>query len=502
MNRPKHFYAFATVLIMALFGLYACKSDSSSTKDASVFSLPDFKTTTHIQPSSKQQVGSLQDLNHALENIAKQTNPTVVTIKIKQTVKVHNQPFNNPFFRFFGNPNQNPNGGEELRRGLGSGVIVSKDGYILTNNHVVQNADHITVTLSNNKNYTGKVVGTDPLTDLAVVKIDDHNLPAIKMGSSDSLKVGALVMAIGSPEKLSHTVTLGIVSAKHRHIRLIKSHGQYGYENYIQTDAAINPGNSGGALVNMDGELVGINAAIYSKTGMNGGIGFAVPVDLAKEIMKQIIKTGKATHARIGILGKDITSALAQSFGLKNNKGIIVEDVQNNSPAEHAGLKQGDILKTMDGQPIKSYDDFRFKIANSKPGNKITLGIIRNGKRKKVHLTLGKLQLKSNQSSQNNQNVQERLNFQVQELSGRIRQQLNIKSGVQGVIVTDVKRGSKAMQNGLRKGDVITHVNKQKIKDMDDFKKAINKLNNKKHPNILLQVVNPQGMNQYIAFTL
>jgi serine protease Do len=206
-------------------------------------------------------------------------------------------------------------------------------------------------------------------------------------------------MAIGSPEALSHTVTLGIVSAKHRHIHLIHKGKTPGYENYIQTDAAINPGNSGGAMVDMDGELVGINAAIYSSSGMNGGIGFAVPINIARGVMKQIIKTGKATHAQLGIYGNDINPAMAKSFGLKNNQGIIIEDVENNTPAAKAGLQQGDVLKTMDGKSIQSYDDFRTKIATSKPGQKITLGIVRNGKKKKVHVTLGKIQLKSNQTS-------------------------------------------------------------------------------------------------------
>jgi serine protease Do len=501
MKPIKSFHSLLAVLIIATFGIYACSSNDA--KEAPANSLPDFSATTHITPANKEPVGTLKDLNDALVNIAKQVNPTVVTIHIKETVKVHNQPFNNPFFHFFGNPfQQGPQNRERTERALGSGVIVSKDGYILTNDHVIKNADHIRVTLGNNKDYSAKVIGADPTTDIAVIKIDAHNLPTIKMGSSDSLKVGALVMAIGSPERLSHTVTLGIVSAKHRHIGLIE-HGK-GYENYIQTDAAINPGNSGGAMVNMDGELVGINAAIYSRTGMNGGIGFAVPIDLARRVMKSLIKYGKVTHAELGIYGDNINQAMAKSFGLKNNQGIIVSDVESGTPAEKAGLKQGDVIKMINGQPIKSYDDFRTKIATSKPGSKITLGIIRNGKHKKIQVTLGKIQQNSNQSSQNNnQSVQERLNFQVQKLTGNIRQQLNIKSGIQGVIVSDVQRGSKAFRNGLRRGDVITHINKQPIKDMSDYNKAINKLNNEKHPNILLQIYNPQqDVNQYIAFTL
>ncbi len=502
MKPVKSIHSLLAVLIIAVFGVYACKSNDA--KEAPAHSLPDFTPTTHIKSASKKPASSLQDLNDALENIAKQVNPTVVTIHIKETVKVPNQQFNNPFFHFFGNPfqGQNPQNRKETRRALGSGVIVSSDGYILTNDHVVKNANHIRVTLGNNKDYSAKVVGADPTTDIAVVKIDDHNLPTIKMGNSDSLKVGALVMAIGSPEALAHTVTLGIVSAKHRHINLIE-HGK-GYENYIQTDAAINPGNSGGALVNMNGELVGINAAIYSRTGMNGGIGFAVPINLARRVMKSLIKYGKVTHAELGIYGSDINQAMAKSFGLKNNQGIIVGDVENNTPADSAGLKQGDVIKTINGKKIKNYDDFRTEIATSKPGSKITLGIIRNGKHKKIQVTLGKIQGQSNQTSGNNsQSMQERLGFQVHQLNDRIRQGLDLKNSQQGVIVTAVQRGSKAQRNGLVKGDIITHVNKQKIKGISDFNHAINKMKNEKHPNILLQVYNPQHkVNQYIAYTL
>ncbi len=499
MKHLRSFYTLLALLIIVSVGISACSSNDA--KEASMFSLPDFSSTNNIKPANQKPVSSLQDLNDALVNIAKKTNPAVVTIHIKEKVKVQRP--QNPFGFFFGNPSQNGPPHTEQRRGLGSGVIVSKDGYILTNNHVVHNADHIRVTLNNNKDYVGKVVGTDPLTDLAVVKIDADDLPTIKMGYSDSLKVGSLVMAIGSPETLSHTVTFGIVSAKHRHINIIHEGKEPGFENYIQTDAAINPGNSGGALIDMNGELIGINAAIYSKTGMNGGIGFAVPIDLARRVMKQIIKNGKVVHARIGIQGKDVTSALAKGMNLKNSKGILINDVVNNSPASRAGLKQGDVIKTYNGKPVKKYLDFRTEIATSKPGEKVTLGIVRNGKKKKIHVTLGKLNLKSGKSSNNSQQgVRERLGFKVQKLTDRIRQALNIKNSQQGVVVTSVKQGSKASRNGLVKGDVITHVNKKKIKNMDNFNKAINQLRSKKHPVILLQAIDRNGQNQYIAYSL
>jgi serine protease Do len=505
MKRHTSLYALIVILIIVGIGIYAFKANTGGikTKDASI--LPNFHSTTHIKSAKDTPVSTLADLNKALENIAKQVNPTVVTINVTETVHLKRQQNPFSFFGFFNSPFQNQAPLVEHRRALGSGVIVSKDGYILTNNHVIANAHkHIRVTLNNHKVYKAKVVGADPYTDIAVIKIDAHNLPAINMGNSDSLKVGSLVMAIGSPESLSHTVTFGIVSAKHRHIHLLHVGKYSGFGNYIQTDAAINPGNSGGAMVNMSGELVGINAAIYSKSGMNGGIGFAVPINLARRMMKQIIKTGKVVHAELGIQGGNINSAMAQSFGLKNMQGIIINSVQDNSPASRAGLKKGDVIKTVNGKPVGQYLTFRTDIATSKPGRKLTLGIIRNGKHKTVHVKLGKLQVQSSQSSQNSssKNIRNELGFQVQKLTANIKRQLNLKSSQKGVIVNSVKRFSSAWRNGLVKGDVITHINKQKIENMDDFNKEINKLGKQNNPNILLQVINRQGMNQYIAFTL
>lgn len=502
MKRLKSIYSLAALLIVVTFGMYACSSNQA--KEASIFSIPNFSSSTNIKPAKKKPVSTLQDLNDALVDIAKQVNPTVVAITTKEKVKIHRAPNPFGFFNFFGRPSQRQSQPEtRLRQGLGSGVIVSPDGYILTNNHVISGADHITVKLGNNKTYVGDVVGADPLTDLAVVKIDAHNLPTIELGNSDSLKVGSLVMAIGNPENLYHTVTFGIVSAKHRHIGLLHSHNILGFANYIQTDAAINPGNSGGAMVNMSGQLVGINAAIFSKNGTNSGIGFAVPINLAKRIMKQIIKNGKVVHAQLGIAGSNINEAMAKSFGLKNNIGIIINHVVNDTPADHAGLQKGDIIKTVNGEPIESYKTFRTKIATSQPGRKITLGIIRDGNHKNIQVTLGKLDLKSEKSSPNsNQDIRDQLGFEVTKLTGRVRQQLDLSSSQQGVVVTDVSRGSKALRNGLRKGDVITHINREKIEGMSDFNDAIDALQGKGHPTVLLQVINRNGYNQYIAFTL
>lgn len=494
MKRFKSFYLLIASIAVLLIGFYSIDVDS---KEAGMASLPEF-ATTDVKPSDNQPVNTLKDLNDAFVNIAEEATPTVVTIRVTQTVEVPS----NPLSRLFGDRRGDTQ--ERQMRGLGSGVIVSSDGYILTNNHVVENADQLEVGLSTGEQFDGEVIGTDPRTDIAVVKIDGDNLPALEIGDSDQLRVGELVLAIGSPlqEDLAHSVSMGIVSAKGRAIGIIDQGA--GYENFIQTDAAINPGNSGGAMVNMDGQLVGINTAIASRSGGNDGIGFAVPSNLAKSVMESLIQTGKVSRAYLGIYGTDIDRTMARGLGLKEAQGIVVGSVQPETPAAEAGLREGDVIKTLNGEPIETYTKFRTKIATSKPGTEISLGIIRNNQSQTLDVTLGELpddQVASSQRPQRDQDLEEQLGFSAQNLTPDLAERLDLQPGQDGIVVTGISRGSNAYQKGLREGDVITSVSKNPIKNVSDFNEELNKILESDDNVVLLKIIRG-GVNQYIAFEL
>ena len=496
MKRVNSIHALLAALVVLLAGFYTIDINSSNNK-ASVASLPEFTSTTDIEPAEKKPIQTLQDINDAIVNVADETKQTVVTIRVTQTVEM--QP--SPFSRFFGNPRETPR--EFQQRGLGSGVIVSSDGYILTNNHVVQDADEIVVTLLGGREYTGKVVGTDPQTDVAVVKIDAEGLPAIELGNSDNVRVGELVLAIGSPlgENLAHSVSMGIVSAKERSIDILSDVG--GYENFIQTDAAINPGNSGGALVNMDGELIGINSAIASRSGGNDGIGFAVPSNLAQSIMNSLIENGKVVRGYLGIgFGGEVDRTMARALGLEEAQGVIVGSVEEGGPADEAGLREGDVIQTLNGKPIENWTLFRTAIATSAPGTEVTLGINRDGEMRKVTVELGELSNEQTASAQSSdRNLEETLGFRINNLTNDIAQQLGLEPGQKGVVVTAISQGSNAYQQGLRQYDVITSVNREQVSSVSDFSEAISEAADGEDSVVLLQVIR-QGINQYIAFEL
>lgn len=492
MKRSRNFiYTAVIALVIVLAGMYALDSNSQK---ASVFSVPDFRGTTDVPASDDQPVGTLKQFNDAIVEIADQTTPTVVTIRVTQTVEAPQ----NPFSRFFGNPQPQ----QRQRSGLGSGVIVSSDGYILTNNHVVENANEIMVDLSNGETYEGEIIGRDPQTDIAVVKIDANDLQSIEIGNSDQVRVGEMVLAIGSPlgDHLAHSVSMGIISAKERAIGIIEQGA--GYESFLQTDAAINPGNSGGALVNMDGELVGINSAIASRSGGSDGIGFAVPSNLARNIMESLIQDGKVVRAYLGILGGDIDRTLARGLGLDSNQGVIINNVEPDTPAEEAGLREGDVIRTLNGKAIQSYANFRTTIATSNPGDEVTLGILRDGNAMDVEVELGELDREVMASNQaNDEDMEKSLGFRVDELTPDIARQLDLRPGQRGVVVTDVSQGSNAFRQGLRRGMVITRVNKEPVEDVSDFSEQIRDAAEQDNAVVLLQVL-IQGRNQYIAFEL
>lgn len=408
--------------------------------------------------------------------ILKPALPAVVSITSSRMVKVPQMPFfNDPFFQqFFGG--QFPHGSQQQREmGLGSGVIVSPDGYILTNNHVVDKGTDIKVILADKRQFPGKVIGTDPKTDLAVVKIAANGLPTISLGDSSKLEVGDYAFAIGNPFGVGETATMGIISATGRNGLDIED-----YEDFIQTDAAINPGNSGGALLNARGELIGINTAILTGGGGgNQGIGFAIPINMAKYVMDQILKHGKVIRGYIGIGIQEVTPGLAQAFKVPAEKGALIGDVEPNSPAAKAGLQRGDVITELNGEPITGANDLRLKVATLAPGTTVRLKVLRNGEPRDVSVTLGQApgQSAGNASGASAQSSPMR-GVQVDELTPDVRQQLGLKSDVKGVVVTDVPGDSPAADAGLKRGDVIEQVNREPVNSVADYQRLIGQAGN------------------------
>jgi serine protease Do len=436
-------------------------------------------------------------------NVSKNVTPAVVTITSSRMVKqpaMNQELFNDPRFRRFfeqqGGNFQQPQ--EQKQQGLGSGVIINKDGTILTNNHVVEGADDISITLQDKRKFKAKVIGTDPKTDLAVIKIEKgQNLPVAKLGDSNKLAVGEWVLAIGNPLGLSSTVTSGIISAKGRdHV------GIADFEDFIQTDAAINPGNSGGALVNLQGEVIGINTAIASKTGGYMGIGFAIPSSMAQKIMDQLISKGKVTRGFLGIQIQDISGPLAKSLNLKDDaKGIIVGRIEPGSPADKAGLKIYDVITGLNNQVVEDVTTFRNSIASQEPGKSVNLELLRDGRKINVSVNLAELDKKvaARAEETSKTDYSDKLGFQVEPLTSDIVDQLNLKSNVSGVIVSGVKNNSSASEAGLERGDIIQEANRYKIADKDDLTRSTASL--KPGDSVLLKVLRGDS-SMLLAFTL
>lgn len=396
--------------------------------------------------------------------------PAVVSITSSRLVKVPQSPFfNDPFFQqFFGG--QMPHAPEEQREhGLGSGVIISPDGYILTNNHVIEKSTDIKVTLPDKRQFPGKVVGADPQTDIAVVKIGATGLPTIPLGDSTKLQVGDYAFAIGNPFGVGETATMGIISATGRNGLSIED-----YEDFIQTDAAINPGNSGGALLNAFGELIGINTAILSGGGGNQGIGFAIPINMAKYVMDQILKHGKVVRGYIGVSIQDVTPELARAFHVTAEKGALVSGVESNGPGAKAGLQRGDVITEINGQPVEGANDLRLKVGTMAPGTTVNLKVDRNGQTHDFSFALG--EAPTGKTAAKNEGTPENSpmrGVQVDELTNDIRQQLGLKPNVKGVVVTNVSDDSPAADAGLQRGDVIEQVNRQPVNSVSDYQHLV-----------------------------
>ena len=444
---------------------------------------------------SRDALDILSKANKAAAEIVAAVTPSVVNISSVKTVKVFDGPglfSQDPFFRrFFGDEFrkfERPR--EHKRSGLGSGVIVARNGYILTNNHVIRGADDITVTLSDKREFKGKVIGTDQKTDLAVIKIDADNLPVIRLGDSDKLKPGETVLAIGNPFGLSQTVTMGIVSAVGR-----ANVGIADYEDFIQTDAAINPGNSGGALVNVRGELVGINTAIFSTSGGYQGIGFAIPSKMAKAVLESLIAKGKVVRGWMGVSIQPLTGELIKQFNLSDEAGVLVGDVVEDSPAEKAGIQRGDVIISFSGSEVKDVRQLRNMVAESVPGREAAVKFIRDGKVKTVGVKIAELPAEIYAQSRDFDN--QFRGVSVQGLTPQIRDSLNVPKRLDGVVVSNVDENSPAA-GILQKNDIVTEINRKQIRSMKDYEEAVSGV----HPdeNILLLVFR-KGSTLYLTLS-
>ncbi len=435
-----------------------------------------------------------RELSNAFTSVAKEAMPAVVSIKVEKSVEVAGGPFglNDPFGlfnddllrKFFGDrmapPPQRPRKYQE--QGQGSGFIISKDGYILTNNHVVGDVDKITVELQDGRKFeNAKLIGTDPGSEVALIKIDGDNFPILPMGDSDKIEIGDWVVAIGNPFGLSETVTVGVISAVGRSNVHIAA-----YEDFIQTDAAINPGNSGGPLIDLDGRVIGINTAIFSQSGGYMGIGFAIPINMAKTIESQLKAHGKVTRGYLGLLAQDVTADMANLLGLKSSEGVVVSSIEKGSPADKAGLVTGDVLMEMDGKKIESYDALRNQVAMLNPGTDVKFLIMRDGKTRQLTVTLGErpAEVSRGGRSQPERPSEQALGVTVQNVTKDLADQLGYRIG-EGVVVTGVEPGSPAGNAGIQPGDLIESVNRQSISSVEDFEKIISRV---KEDKVLLLV--------------
>lgn len=437
--------------------------------------------------------------------VVKKVLPAVVNIASSKVSKVPTEFFgqlpDDPMFRqFFGNdfnrqfraPRQAP---EQREQGLGSGVVMTQDGYILTNNHVVDGASSVTVTLADKREFKARVIGTDPKSDIAVLKIDASSLPSITVADSSKVQVGDYALAVGDPFGVGQTVTMGIVSATGR------SHlGIEQYEDFIQTDAPINPGNSGGALVNDRGELIGINTAIIAHGSEgNQGIGFAIPANMARNVMEQIVEHGKVTRAYLGIVPQDVTPDLAKQFGEKETRGALVADVSADSPAQKAGLERGDIILEVNGKPVADSNDLRMTISMMPPDSEANLKVFRNGSAKQIEVRLSTLPTEEaaahSEGNSNGSASSALAGVSVENLDADSARELGLSPNTKGVVVTNVDPSSEAAEAGLRRGDVIQEVNRQPVNNTADFERAVRSSKDKKP----LLLVDRNGSTMYLS---
>jgi serine protease Do len=488
LGRKLQIWSSAVVLVCATFigGAVIAKTSHTGAKlEAPIFA-PAVKNAVMAAPLA----GSYSPL-------IKAALPEVVNVSSSRMVRPSNEEsnpmFDDPFFRqFFGDKQprwREPQ--QQKEQGLGSGVIVGTNGYILTNNHVVDGATDIKVSLRDKREFTAKIVGRDPKTDIAVLKIDADHLPAMPLGDSSKVQVGDLAFAIGDPFGVGQTVTMGIVSATGR-----ANLGIEDYEDFIQTDAAINPGNSGGALIDARGELIGINTAILSHNGGNQGVGFAIPVNLAKRVMDQIVDHGHVVRGFLGATIQDVTPTMAKALGMNNAEGVLIGDVTPKGPAAQAGLKPGDVVMKINGQSIADSAALRLQISETDPGTMVPLTVHRGNSTLDLNVKLGELPADHDKTTEGASNKETLQGLQVEPLTPAVRQQLHLGQETHGVVISQVDPNGAAAAAGIREGDVVEEVNHQPITSVGEFEQAMKSANGQAA--ILLRVVR-DGSGFYVA---
>jgi Do/DeqQ family serine protease len=470
-------------LLALLFGLFFCiNSDRANS----------------LTKNDKDKLTTAKSLGRAFVEVAKKVQPAVVNITTEKTITIKpwerfgedffkGSPFED-FFRGFGfQPRERGKEYRQKQRSGGSGVIVDKEGYILTNNHVVEGTDKVKVRLIDGREFTATVKGQDRRTDLAVLHIKAKDLPVATLGDSDKLEVGEWAIAIGSPFGLEHTVTVGVISAKGR-----SGLGTGTYEDFVQTDASINPGNSGGPLINIDGEVVGINAMIIQP---GTGIGFAIPINMAKQILNDLIKQGKVVRPWLGISAQDLSPEMMEHFQVKEKEGVLVAQVYPGTGAEKAGLTSGDIIKSVDDKTVKNVNELVKEIQKKKVGQKVKLDIIRNGKEMIIEVTTTSMPDKAELPKE--KEAEEKSGAKVQELTPQLADRYQISGIKRGVVIIGVEDGSLADEMGLQEGDVILEINRKKIETLKDFEKAMKDANLEKG---ILLYIHRKGNSFYLPF--
>ena len=475
------------VLLLLIFTIFlsGCTSRFASEQEAA----PQTK-----QPETPPAPVVVDGVRTSYADFVQKTSPAVVKINSERKAKVNFQrqiPFDAP------QAPRNPEGPNE--RGVGSGVIVSADGTILTNHHVIEDAVKITVQMNDGKTFEAKMVGSDPPSDLAVLNIEAEELPFLDMGNSDEVRIGDIVLAIGNPLGIGQTVTSGIISAKGRQTNTTDS-----FQDFLQTDAPINQGNSGGALVNVKGELIGINSQILSRSGGNIGIGFAIPSNMAKSVMEQLLTEGKVRRGRLGVGIQPLTETLAEKFKAKDIKGVLVNQVMEDSAAEKAGIKSEDIIISINGEATEDPNSLRNKVAGTKPGTEIKLTILRDGEEKEVSVTLDEFEVAGNtptdlkdgnDSEKMEQN--KKLGLSLQPVTPEIAKQLELNSDSKGLVVTQIAPNGAVAEAGIQRGDVILGINRQEVNSLNDVQSAIEKSGD----NPILLLVERKGRTFFLTVT-
>ncbi|MFN3406547.1 MAG: DegQ family serine endoprotease [Caldimicrobium sp.] len=492
MKKGNTYKLIALLLLVFSLGLFA----RELLKPLSVF-----KTKGVIAEDGRfikdENIQLAQKVSQAFSLIAEKSAPAVVYIETERVVTSPPIPpfpfdfFGDEFFRRFFSPPR------YRERGAGSGFIISKDGYIVTNNHVIEKAQKITVKLLDGRSFQGKVVGTDPFSDIALIKVEANNLPTLPLGNSDTLRVGEWVIAIGNPFGLTHTVTVGVVSAKGR-----SGIGITDIEDFIQTDAAINPGNSGGPLLNLKGEVIGMNTAIFSRSGGYMGIGFAIPINLVKAVVEQIKTNGKVERGWLGVIIQDLTPELAKDLGIKVSEGVLITEVIPDSPAAKAGLKEKDVILSINGKPVKNVLELRNQVLLLKPNTVAEVEILRGNEKRKIKVTIEapkKGVLTSKAEREELENLLAEFGFAITDLTPSLAKRLGIPPQIKGVVITEIYPDTPAEYAGLRPGLVIDEVNKKRITNSIEFFEVLKEMQDKKR--LLLGIRSARG-RYYVTLNL